>query len=744
MKNFSIILALILCFSGFSQEKEQWNPKVGLVLSGGGAKGLAHIGALKIIEESGVRIDYIGGSSMGAIVGGLYAAGYSAKELDSIFHITNFNILIQDNLPRSAKTFYEKEDTEKYALTLPFDNFKVSLPYGLSKGQNIYNLMSRLTMHVSKVDDFSKLPIPFFCTAADVETGEEVILDKGSLAKAVSASGAIPTIFSPVKIGDRLLTDGGVANNYPVEELLRRGADIIIGVDVQDSLIMRDNLKSVLDILTQINNFNTISDMKAKRPLTDIYIKPDIKDFTVLSFNDGENIIKSGEEAAVLKLEAMQAIASRQLKNEQEYHARKIEDFNISSLELEGNNTYPRAYVLGKLKLKYDKPYTFKDLNIGINNLSATGNFDRINYQFIPNENDDNYTLAMQIEESQNKTYLRLGLHYDELYQSAALVNLTQKSFLLTNDVLSMDLVVGDKFRYNFDYYIDKGYYWSIGLKSRYNNFEKDVRFDFASETGDLETNVDGVNRIDIDYKDFTNQFYLQTLFRQVFLFGVGAEHKYLKVSSSTISNPEDPTTNVFEDNYYLSTFGYLTFDSYDNSYFPKRGVYFNGDFHLYFLSSDNNADFSEFSIAKGQLGYATPLFGNLVSRISTEAGFKIGNDNINTLDFFLGGYGNNFINNFIPFYGYDFVSLSGDSYIKALLELDYEIYPKNHIIGSANIANVSNRLYSSGNWISLPDYTGYALGYGLDTFMGPLEVKYSYSPEIKESTWYFSLGFWF
>ncbi|AVR44957.1 patatin [Christiangramia fulva] len=739
MRKYLLLLLLFTVLLGFSQEKD---PKIGLVLSGGGAKGLAHIGVLKVLEEAGVQIDYIGGSSMGAIVGGLYAAGYSADELDSIFHATNFNILIQDDLPRSAKTFYEKEDTEKYALTLPFDNFKINLPSGLSKGQNIYNLMSRLTMHVTEVHDFDKLPIPFFCTAANVETGEEVILDSGSLAKAVSASGAIPSVFSPVRIDDKLLTDGGVANNYPVEELRKRGADIVIGVDVQDSLASRENLKSVFDILTQISNFRTISDMKDKIPLTDIYIKPDISEFSILSFDKGEEIIKAGEEAARKKMEALKAVAAIQEKEKRE-EVDKISEFNISGLTLEGNNDYPRSYILGKLKLKYNQPYDFDDLSIGINNLSATGNFDKINYQLIPNEKEGDYTLAMQIEESPSKTYLRLGLHYDELYHSAALINLTRKSLLLTNDVMSLDLILGDKFRYNFDYYIDKGYYWSIGLSSRYNNFEQPVSFNLAKENADLE-NLGGLREIQVDYKDFTNRIYLQTLFKQVFSFGIGAEHKYLKITSSTIDGTgSESINNVFENSHYYSTFGYLKYDSLDNKYFPTKGIFFNGDFHLY-LFAPENPDFSQFSIAKGEVGVVHSFSPNFVGRLSTETGFKIGNDNINVLDFFLGGYGNNLINNFIPFYGYDFISLSGDSYIKALLELDYEIFHKNHLIASANIANVENKLYSTGNWFSWPDYSGYALGYGIDSFVGPLEVKYSYSPELKESFWFFSLGFWF
>jgi NTE family protein len=740
MKKVLLLIFLFTIISGISQEKDL---KVGLVLSGGGAKGLAHIGALKVIEEAGVRIDYIGGSSMGAIIGGLYASGYTAHQLDSIFRETNFNILIQDNIPRSAKTFYEKEDDEKYAITLPFENFKIGFPSGLSRGQNIYNLMARLTRHLGNIQDFKDLPIPFFCVAADIETGEQVILDKGSLAQAISASGAIPSIFSPVKIDGRLLTDGGVANNYPVEELRERGAELIIGVDVQDGLVDRDNLKGVFDILTQITNFRTINDMKEKIPKTDIYIKPDISKFSVLSFEKGKAIIDSGKVAANEHLGELVELARRQKMPKRTIRIPKVDTLQISAVTLEGNNNYPRSYIMGKLKLNYFTNLTYKDLNEGINNLSATGNFNRLNYRLIPNNEDDNYSLAMQIEESDNKSFLRLGLHYDELYKIGALINYTRKSLLFPNDVVSLDFVVGDQFRYDFNYYIDKGFYWSIGLKSRYNNFDENVSFDFARENAELEDI--GLNNLNIHYKDFTNQFYVETLFRQVFSFGVGAEHKFLEITSGTLNAPDAKEEDAtFEKSHYLSTFGYLKYDSYDNKYFPTRGVYFNGDFHLYLFSSDFNNDFAEFSIAKGKLGYAVSPFEKFAVRIATEAGFKIGNDGINTLDFFLGGYGNNFINNFVPFYGYDFISLSGDSYIKALLEFDYELFRKNHLIASVNVANVGNKLYSTGNWLNLPDFSGYALGYGIDTFVGPLEVKYTYSPEIKTSNWFFSLGFWF
>ena len=287
------------------RQKHQKTPKVGLVLSGGGAKGFAHIGVLKVIDSLDIKIDYIAGTSMGAIIGSLYASGYSGKQLDSIFRAVNFEDVINDNLPRSAKTFYERDNSEKYAVTLPFTKFKLNLPSALSRGQNVFNLMSMLTLNVADISDFDKLPIPFFCVATDVETGKAVILDHGNLAQAVTASGAFPSLFQPVIIDDRVLIDGGVINNYPIEELKAKGMDIIIGVDVQHGLSKREDLNSAPSILLQINNYRTISDMVKKVEETDVYIKPDIKDYTVISFSEGKKIIESGVVATELQLDAL-------------------------------------------------------------------------------------------------------------------------------------------------------------------------------------------------------------------------------------------------------------------------------------------------------------------------------------------------------------------------------------------------------------------------------------------------------
>lgn len=747
MKDLIIIACLIFSITSWSQEKDRpENIKVGLVLSGGGAKGLAHIGVLKELEAAGIRVDYIGGTSMGAIVGALYASGYSARQLDSIFSVLDFDSLIRDEVPRSAKTFFEKDDAEKYALTFPFDEFQLRFPSGISKGQNIYNLLSRLLKHVKDVDDFSKLPIPFLCVATDVEKGKQVIFNKGYLPRAITASGALPSLFAPVLIDDTMYVDGGVVNNYPVDEVRAMGADIIIGVDVQDTLRTREKLKSALDVLVQINNYRTIESMNRKKAATDVYVNPKIDDFSVVSFNEGRQIVSAGEEAALALSTSLRAIAERQ--NAEVRPPLKIDNrrtFFIEDVVINGNSNYTRAYILGKLKLITPAEVSYLDFNEGVNNLSATGNFSGIDYEFVNvPDRQDAFKVVFNVRESNYRNSIRLAAHYDNLYKSAALVNLTRKRLFTNNDVASLDIVIGDNLRYNFDYYIDKGYYWSIGLNSRFLFFEKNIGLDFIDSEIEIPPNFQ-LNKIGLEYDDITNQIFFQTLFRRNFQLGLGAEHKWLRYLSETIGIDEDgnPRT-LFENTNYFSAYGYLNFDTFDDKFFPTSGWYFQGDFHAYLFAEGLNENFEPFSIAKAKASYAFSFTNYLSAQITAEGGVKLGNSDTQSLDFFLGGYGYTPTNNLVPLYGYDVLGLRGDTYLKGNLDFDLEFTRKNHLLFSGNLANVGNNLFEQGKWIDRIEYYGFAFGYGLETFLGPVEIKYAYSPEGGEDIWYVSAGFKF
>ena len=731
MNKISLLLIILASLTVFSQEQKK--PKIGLVLSGGGAKGFAHIGVLKVLEEAGVKIDFIGGTSMGAVVGGLYASGYNAAQIDSIFQATDFNELLNDFIPRTSKNFYEKRNDELYALVLPFNKFKIGIPEALSSGIYNYNLLSRLTRNVRHIKDFNELPIPFLCIGTNIETGKEVLLNEGNLAQAIIASSAFPSLFAPVEIDGKLLVDGGVVNNYPIGEVRKLGADIIIGVDVQNDLLDRTKLIDATRILVQIANLKSRELMKQNIEDTDVYIKPDVRNYGVISFDKGNEIIRKGEEATFAVYEKVKALADQSAP----YRKPKLKQVS-DSLEIRNINhneltNYTRDYVISKLRFKPGTKTSYNDLLKGINNLTATANFSTISYSFEPNKQE--VDLNISLKENPIKTYLKFGLHYDNLFKSGVLINLTRKKTLFKNDIASLDIVLGDNIRYNLDYYIENGFNLSFGYKSHFNQFNRNV----SKEISSLQLSPD-INTFNVDFRDITNQAYFQSLFVQKFLIGGGLELKFLKIKSETLPT-EDP---IIDKSNYASLFGYMKFDSFDNKYFPKKGWYFSGDIQSYLLSSNYTGDFKPFSIAKGDFGIAASLFNNATIKVQTDAGFSFGNKSVPFFNFILGGYGYNAINNFKYFYGYDYLSVGANSYIKSTATLDYEFYKKNHINFSANFANIGDDIFQTLDWISIPKYSGYAVGYGMETVIGPIEIKYSWSPETPEGYTWFSVGFIF
>ena len=737
-----LVTCSFLPFIVFSQENTNPSvsslgikkPKIGLVLSGGGAKGFAHIGVLNVLEEAGVKIDYIAGTSMGAVVGGLYASGYNAKQIDSIFKVTDFDALLQDFVPRTSKNFYEKQNDEKYAFSLPFTGLKIAVPISLSKGLYNFNALNQLFKNQLHIRDFSKLPIPFLCIATNIETGKEVVLKNGYLPQAILASSAFPTLFSPIEIDGKMLIDGGVSNNYPVEHVKAMGADIIIGVDVQDDLKTRKDLKEATRILVQITNLQMLEKMKGKAEKTNIYIKPEVSKFGIISFEDRVEIIKKGEEAAFVFFEKLQKLGSPDFRKQ--YKKQSSDSLYIDKILISNLKNYTQDYIIGKLGFKENSTICFDKLKVGLNKLNATQNFSSIGYELNKNENNE-YVLDLNVVENPIRSYVKFGLHYDDLYKTAGLINFTRKRNFFKNDVVSADVIVGDNFRYNFDYYIDNGFHWSFGVKSRYNSFSRNLGNDFT--TGQVLTQL-GLNAINVDFSDFTNQAYAQTVYRQKFQVGLGVEFKHLKIQSSTLQN----TIPAIENSNYWSAFSTIKFDSFDNKFYPSKGLFLQGDFQTYLFSNNYTGNFNPFSIAKAEVGFATSFYKKITFKSHSEAGLAIGSQSVPFLNFVLGGYGFQTINNFKHFYGYDFLNLTGDSFIKTAVTFDYEFIKKNHVNLSANYAYVQDNLFETTSWISMPRYSGYALGYGFESILGPIEIKQTYSPETGRGFTFINVGFWF
>jgi NTE family protein len=737
--NFKIVVFFLISVIGvgFSQEvPADEEPKIGLVLSGGGAKGFAHIGVLKVIEESGLKIDYIGGTSMGAVIGGLYAASYSANEIDSIINSIDFKILLQDIVPRSQSLFFEKQYGENHLITFPVNSkHKISLPKAIATGQSIYNELNGLFEHVNTVTEFDKLPIPFFCITTDLESGKHVVLDKGNLAEAIRASASLPTLLEPVEMGGRSYIDGGVSNNFPVDEMRKKGATMIIGVDVQGKLEKKEDINSVVDVLNQIVNFQMYAKDEERVKELDIHIQPNTQNFSVTSFDKTVEIITEGEIAAYESKTVFENLARFQQKTNK-VSAKVVEKTkikrHITKIKMNSLEHYSRAYILGKMNIEVGDSLSYSELNKKIDRLSVGNDFDLIKYNFKKLSDWEN-ELRLDVIENETLSFVKVGLHYDPLYKSSLLLNFTTKHMLFKNDIFSTDFIFGDNLRVNMNYFVDNGFYTSYGISSRFNSFNANVPFDGEQ-----------VNEIKKDYLDFTSMLYMQTTFNRKFAVGLGFEYKLLELSTNAlvIENKEEETF-YFERSNYLNSLAYLKLDTYDRIAFPKNGFLVDGEFKYYIGSTDYNENFTPFSQAKLKLSGVKTVKDRVSFHLTVEGGVTFEENTSNQFLFAIGGYGENLINNHIPFYGYEFENFQNQSYLKGMLEIRYEMFEK-HIIGViANYARTDIDVFNDGA-VFQEILSGYAIEYGYSSILGPVKIVRDWTPDVKNGNWYLSVGFWF
>ncbi len=732
------ILSIFILASLSAQKIEKDDLKVGVVLSGGGAKGLAHIGALKVIEEAGIRIDYIGGTSMGAIVGGMYAAGYSADELEQIVPKLGFDQYLEDAIPRKLLPFDKKLANDKYVFKLPIKDKNILIPGGINKGYNVMNKIARYTEHVNSIQDFNKLPIPFVCIATNLVNGEQVTLRKGYLPVALRASSAYPTLLTPVEIEDKILVDGGIVNNFPVDEVLEMGADIIIGVDVSSNkLKLKDELNSLPAMIDQMISFQMINDeTQAKKEKTAIYIRPEVMNYSVTDFVHYDSIIQIGVEAAEWQLEALKKIAAQQKENKNKIKASYPRDefFTVEAIHISGNENYSSAYIKEKLQLRLGKRINADDFYNGIDRLSATNHFRSIEHQI--SNGKTGKIIDIHLSENRVKSYLQLGVHYDPLFKSGVLLNITTRTLLFKNDQLSTDFVIGGKFRYNLNYFIDNGVNASLGLQSNYQTFNFNTEFiDSGSTFSDI------MNNLNLDYDEYNNRLYIQAVYRDNFAVGMGGQHKRIKATNENFT--EQSHTELFVNSDYISPCIFISYDGLNERYFPTRGFLFDGKAHWYLWSDDVYYDFKPFVSGQVKIKYTLPLTKHFTAQIGSEAAISLGSNDNPFLDYHLGGDNDTYQGQFVPFYGYEFGSFGNTDYLKTSLKLQYEVYPKHYLSAIGNIARVGKDvLFENGLFYDTKQ--GYALQYGIKTIAGPISLTYAFTPDIKNDFWSLKIGYWF
>lgn len=721
---------LILLFGCISAQKTE-RPKVGVVLSGGGAKGYAHIGVLKVIEEAGIKIDYIGGTSIGAIVGGLYASGYSAEELEKIMYSLDLSGLILNEKSRTDLPFFDKSYREKYILELPFDDFKLKFPNALSSGQGPSEALTYLFRHVHGINDFNELPIPFICVATKLSNGESVVFDSGYLPQVVLASGAYPTLLEPVYIDGEVYIDGGVKNNYPVQEVLDMGADIIIGIDLQEGLLDSEALNSATKVIEQIITYNIAEKSKEQSLLVDVSIKPVLTGYHVTSFDSKDNIIYAGYKAAKEKLPELKQIAALQGNISEKINSIQFDEYTlITGLEVRGLDAYNRSYIKGKIGIKPPQLTGYDEIREGIQRLYSTGNFNKVFYRIVDHE-DGHKKLVVVVREKPTKQSVKFGLHYDDLFKTGLLLNFTSKHLIVDNSIFSVDFILGDYPRYAINYYVDNGYYPSFGFNSTFTQFDEETNINnFDLDSGPLF--------LDYQYDELVNQLYTQSTLYEQYAIGGGIEHKYLNIKTNNL--PEYHAARKVENSYFMSLYGFIRADNRSNPNFPRQGIKFDGVFKYLFESNSNN--FNETSSLSVNFEVNQTYNRWVSGRIFGSFGTYFSNFPPISQKFSLGGYVEQDFMNYTRFYGLPFFTVSGDNKMVLGSAIQARFLKNHYVTGFYNIANIENN-FDELNLFKYK-YTGYGLGYGYDSPLGPINGYWTYSPYTKKGLFNVSLGFWF
>ncbi len=428
-----MIMPAVSLAAGGPEAKSSQRPKIGLVLGGGGAKGAAHIGVLKVLEEQKIPVDYIAGTSMGAIVGALYASGLSAGELEKVITSIDWKDVFSGEPDRRDIDYRRKREDYQIlsGLSLGVKDGRVVMPRGLVKDQKVNVLFEMLMLHTSDIDDFDRLPIPYRAVAADLETGEMVVLRGGRLADAARASMSVPGLFPPVELNGRLLVDGGIVRNVPVDIVREMGADIVICVDVGKPLPARKDLGSSISVMNQMIGImmqkNVREQIETLGP-NDIYINPALGKLDSADFDKSAEISALGEKAAREKIGSLK----RYSVSDDEYasftarhHRDTVREVKIASvkIEMEGETKISPAVVASRLSLKPGDTVDVDKLKEEAGIVYGSGDFERVDMNM--KKGQDGYELVVKAKEkSWGPNYLRLGVALDSDFEGGSDYNI--------------------------------------------------------------------------------------------------------------------------------------------------------------------------------------------------------------------------------------------------------------------------------------------------------------------------------
>ncbi|MBR1950628.1 MAG: patatin-like phospholipase family protein [Bacteroidales bacterium] len=750
-KIFLMIAVLAMCSGTALGESAQKvggkRPKVALVLCGGGAKGAAHIGALKVLEEVGMPVDMVVGTSIGGLVGGMYAMGYNAAELDSIVAGCDWKYLLSDNTySRRDESFSGKMLDARYLLKIPFysmnpdikDSPVSRLPAGLISGQNVLNFLNGVSLGYQERMDFSNLPVPFACVAADLSTGEQIVLDKGELPLCMRATMAIPGVFAPVEMDGKVLVDGGIINNFPVDVAKKMGADIIIGVDIKNDYPGAENLKSIPQVLAQMIALMGNETYQKNLKEVDILIKPDVSDYGTYSFNKPaiEQLVINGYVAAQEKYQELETLARRLNTLDVESRPGMVhkatdvvrDTFCFKSVEIVGVPKKNEHWLRRMSGLKPDILLTGKDINRGISILMGTRAFSSVTYTVMGKGTADERLVVNIVEGPTN--VLALGARYDSEEAAGILVHVGVNEYGLLGSKL------GFTGRLGYNPYGE--------LEYSYNS--KDFpKIEFNYKVGGMDMNIykSTENQNNLSFLYHRGEINLSNIYLRNFNFKLGARYEHFDFSRYLKQNtPDGYQEYVVKDSGYESYYFKGEVDTRDDSYFATEGVDFDVEGTIWQTNFEKG--FHSFGAVKVMLEGAVGIgksfallphfYGRVIIGDCTEIPF---------INYVGGSEPGRYFSQQLPFIGINYANPVENTVMIGRIDLRQKIASNHYIYGIANYMRSAHSLddifsdNGEGTW-------GVGFKYSYNSPIGPLSFNIHWSDYEHRVGAYVSLGHYF
>ncbi len=737
---FRIALMLVCSWLLFVQPLHtQERPKIGLVLSGGGAKGLAHIGVIKVLDELGIKVDYVGGASMGSIIGGLYAAGYSGDSLAKVAVSLDWMGIFTNNTDMNYMSIRNKAEQDRYMISFPGKGFKLKLPTGLNTGQSFSEIYSGLVWPYLTETDFSKLPVPFLCVATNFEDGSPFVLDNGFLPDAVRASMSIPSLFTPMYIDSMYLIDGGVSDNFPVEAIKAKGMDIIIGVSLGPSTDMPNVPGSIGSIMFQTTFVHSRNIKERNESLCDILISPDFTGYGAMNFNNADSLIAVGERAARVHMNEFKALADAQEKfkrNKYEASPDPQKIYFINEMRIEGLKSANGDLLERRLNLKIPGHVVKGTLNKSIKNGYGSMLFSNITYR-IESANEEN-KLIIRVEEKPPQLF-QLGVHYDSDFKAGMLLNFTQRySIAKTYFTFTADAIISNYQRYKFENVIYP--HWrnnhsrllpNIGISYSYQAYDP---YSYDS-TGNEFSNFHFIRSSPsiFLFHEFGNNLNLTT----------GSVFMHSSQGQVLVNSPVDESTSNT-----IMVFSRLEYNSFNDKWYPKSGTHleagiqYGNVLNISGNSAENSAENSDFYHYYLSFVHAFKVANNL----SFITGFNTATLQGNIIPWdnylFFGGLNRTQIDlSSYSFPGYKFLELQTKNL--AVLRSDFQLnFAGDHyLIARFNMGNTGTeykKVFTKDNLL-----IGGGLSYVYKSLGGPVEISIMQANNRKILI-YVCLGFWF